>query len=50
MLVEGRQILDAVLIANEVVDALPRRKERGLLCKLTLRRCIITWIGIFYSV
>ena len=32
--VEGRQILDATLIANEVIDALKRRKESGFLCKL----------------
>ena len=32
--VEGRQILDAALIANEGVDSWLRRKESGLLCKL----------------
>ena len=30
--VEGRQILDAMLIANEVIDALLKRKEKGLIC------------------
>ena len=28
--VEGRQILDASLIANELIDAMVRRKERGI--------------------
>ena len=32
--VEGQQIMDATLIANEVVDSLIRRKEKGILCKL----------------
>ena len=32
--VEGRQILDAPLIANEVV----RRKEKGVLCKLDIEK------------
>ena len=36
--VEGRQILDATLIANEVIDALKRRKESGLLCKLDIEK------------
>ena len=31
---EGKQILDAALIANEGVDSWLRRKESGLLCKL----------------
>ena len=34
--VEGRQILDAALIANEVVDEMLRRKESGVLCKLDI--------------
>ena len=34
--VEGRQILDAVLIANEVIDSLLRRMESGILCKLDI--------------
>ena len=36
--VEGRQILDAVLIANEVVDSALRKKENGLLCKLDIEK------------
>ena len=36
--VEGRQILDAVLIANEEVDFLLRRKEKGILCKLDIEK------------
>ena len=36
--VEGRQILDAALIANEVVDALLWRKESGVLCKLDIEK------------
>ena len=34
--VEGRQILDAVL--NEVIDALLKIKEKGLLCKLDIEK------------
>ena len=36
--VEGRQILDAVLIANEAVDAVLKRKEKGLFCKLDIEK------------
>ena len=36
--VEGRQILDASLIANEVVDVLVRRKKSGVLCKLDIEK------------
>ena len=36
--VEGRQILDAVLIVNEVVDSTLRRKEKGILCKLDIEK------------
>ena len=36
--VEGRQILDASLIANEVIDLILMKKERGLLCKLDIEK------------
>ena len=36
--VEGRHILDAVLIANEAVDSILRRKENGLPCKLDIEK------------
>ena len=43
--VEGRQILDAVLIANELVDYSLRRKKCGLVCKLDIEKAYdsISW-------
>ena len=43
--VEGRQILDVVLIANEIVDSTMRRKESGLVCKLDIEKAYdsINW-------
>ena len=43
--VEGRQILDASLIANEVVDSIQKKKERGVLCVLDIEKAYdnISW-------
>ena len=43
--VEGRQVLDAVLIANEIVDSTLKRKECGLICKLNIQKAYdsINW-------
>ena len=43
--IEGRQILDAVLIANELVDSSLRRKNCGLVCKLNIEKTYdsISW-------
>ena len=46
--VEGRQILDAVLTANEAVDSILRRKEKGFSVSWILKRLMITSDGIFY--
>lgn len=34
----GRQILDAALIANEVIDELVHVKREGVLCKLHMEK------------
>lgn len=36
--VEGRQILDATLIANEAIDTMMKNWERGLLCKTDIEK------------
>ena len=43
--VKGRQILDAMLIANELVDSAMRRKEQGMVCKLDIEKAYdsISW-------
>ena len=43
--VTGRQILDASLIANEVIDSWQKRKEKGLSANWTLRKLMTTSIG-----
>lgn len=35
---EGRQILDAVMVANEFVDDLVSRKREGILFKLDMEK------------
>ena len=43
--VEGRQILDASLIANEVINSMQKRKERRIFSKLDIDKAYdqITW-------
>ena len=36
--VEVRQILDASLIENKVIDSRTRRKEKGIVCKLDVEK------------
>ena len=43
--VMGRQIFDASLIANKVIDSWQKRKEKGLICKLDIEKAYdsINW-------
>ena len=47
--VEGRQILDASLIANEIIDSMVKEKETGILCKLDIKKAYdqISWNFLF---
>ena len=47
--VEGRQILDASLIANEIIDSMVKEKETCILCKLDIEKAYdqISWNFLF---
>ena len=47
--VEGRQILDASLIANEAIDSVLKSKVRAVLCKLGIERAYdhVDWAFLF---
>ena len=43
--VDGRWIMDAFLLVNEVIDTILKRKERGILCKMNIEKAYdqINW-------
>ena len=48
--VERRQILDAVLIANEAIDSVLKINENGILCKLDIEKTYDNVDCLFFSV
>ena len=46
---EGRQILDAALVANKAVDSILRNKGCGLMCKLDIEKAYdhISWEFVY---
>ncbi|RVW47166.1 hypothetical protein CK203_070193 [Vitis vinifera] len=44
--VEGKQILDAVLIANEAINSVLKNNENGILCKLDIEKAYdnVDWV------
>lgn len=48
--VEGRQILDAVMVASEVVDEVVRSRKDGVLCKLDMEKTYnhVHWTFVDY--
>lgn len=48
--VEGRQILDTVLLANEVVDEFVNNKREGIACKLDMEKAYdhVNWNFVDY--
>ena len=47
--VKGRQILDASLIANEVLDSTLKSKDKGVMCKLDVEKAYdhLNWTFLF---
>lgn len=48
--VEGRQILDAVMVVNEVVDDLVGQKKEGIICKIDMEKAYdrVCWDFVLY--
>lgn len=44
--IKGRQIMNAVFIANECVDSIFKEKKQGILCKLDVEKTFdhVNWV------
>ena len=48
--VAGRQILDGVLIANELIDSRKRSKNEGVILKMIWKRPTSMWSGVLLTI
>jgi hypothetical protein len=47
---KGRNLVDGVLVVNELVDYAKKAKKECLISRLTLRKPMTRWIGVFWSI
>eukprot|EP00253_Pinus_taeda_P017089 PITA_17089 len=47
--VEGRQILDGIVVSQEVIHSLKMKNQKGMMIKLDLSKAMIDWTGYIWE-